>query len=221
MDRAAALRDLAAAMTRAASTGGGLVVHGEPSVGKSVLCLQVVDQLRETGAAVVVVDLRDCRPPLPILESVVGVPLSQPFAHVPMTAVRLLVLDGAEVVQEGDRDRFLAPADAARRAGLGVVTVARDDAVAAVEEAFGMLSGVSPRLLRRSAGEPPPRGHAVDRRRRPRAPVRSRDRSAAGCPVLRTVLGSAVYPAGLGSVRHQHVAGPCDDRAVRKAQRAS
>jgi hypothetical protein len=43
-------------MTRAASTGGGMVVHGEPSVGKSVPCLQVVDQLRETRAAIVAVE---------------------------------------------------------------------------------------------------------------------------------------------------------------------
>ncbi|MGA6871303.1 hypothetical protein ACO8D0_05295 [Streptomyces pratensis] len=142
VDREVALGELTIAMTRAASEGGALVVQGEPSVGKSVLCLQAVDRLRESGAEVVVVDLRDCRPPLPTLESTAGVPLLRLFAGVPTAEVRLLVLDGAEAVQEGARDRFLALADAAHRAGLGVVAVSRDDAAPAVEEAFGMAPGV-------------------------------------------------------------------------------
>ncbi|WP_329389490.1 ATP-binding protein [Streptomyces sp. NBC_01351] len=163
VDRTPALREVTGAMARAAGSGGGLLVHGEPSVGKSVLCLQAVDRLREAGAEVVVVDLRDCSPPLPAPASAAGVPLAQLFARVPASAERLLVLDGAEVVQEGARDRFLALADAARHAGLGVVTVVRDDALAAVEEAFGMLPGID---LTKVRVEPLPDGAAGELVRR-------------------------------------------------------
>lgn len=142
VDRASAVSEVVEAMSGAAATGGCLLVHGEPSVGKSVLCLQAVDKLRETGTKAVVVDLRDCAPPLPTLEAAVGIPLRRLFAQLHSSGGRLLILDGAEVVQDGARDRFLTLADAAHRAGFAVVTIARDDAVAAVEEAFGVLPAV-------------------------------------------------------------------------------
>ncbi|MFD9007579.1 hypothetical protein [Streptomyces sp. NPDC059552] len=140
VDRSSAVLAVFKHMVRAAESGEALLVHGEPSVGKSVLCLQAVDQLRESGVEVVVVDLRECAPPLPTLESAVGLPLSRLFStQDPGSSGRLVVFDGAEVIQEGARDRWLALADAGRRAGFGIVAVARDDAVVAVEEAFDML----------------------------------------------------------------------------------
>ncbi|GAB2852783.1 hypothetical protein GCM10027074_19590 [Streptomyces deserti] len=148
VDRSAACRSLADAMTETAGKAGTLVVHGEPSVGKSVLCLQAVDLLRESGAQVVALSLRDVQPPLPALDTAVGVPLARLFASLPAADTRLLVLDGAEAVQEGARDRLLALADAAHNAGLGVVAVARDDALDLVEDALGAVAGAAPDTTR-------------------------------------------------------------------------
>jgi len=153
VDRSEACQELASLMTAAAAATGTLVVHGEPSVGKSVLCLQAVDLLRENGAQVVALSLRDLQPPLPALETAVGIPLARLFGSVAAAESRLLVVDGAEAVQQGCRDRLVSLVDAAHASGLGVVVVVRDDALTAVEEALCTLSGTT---LSRARVEPLP-----------------------------------------------------------------
>ncbi|MEH0555534.1 SEFIR domain-containing protein [Streptomyces sp. B21-101] len=153
VDRSEACEELARVMTATAAATGTLVVHGEPSVGKSVLCLQAVDLLRENGAQVVALSLRDLQPPLPALETVVGTPLARLFGSVPAAECRLLVVDGAEAVQQGCHDRLVSLVDAANASGLGVVAVVRDDALTAVEDALCTLSGSA---LSRAKVEPLP-----------------------------------------------------------------
>ncbi|MEU8561150.1 SEFIR domain-containing protein [Streptomyces cyaneofuscatus] len=144
VDRSETCQELAGLMTAAAAATGTLVVHGEPGVGKSVLCLQAVDLLRENGAQVVALSLRDLQPPLPALETAVGMPLARLFGSVAAAESGLLVVDGAEAVQQGCRDQLVSLVDAAHASGLGVVVVVRDDALTAVEEALCTLSGTTP-----------------------------------------------------------------------------
>ncbi|MEU3066857.1 SEFIR domain-containing protein [Streptomyces sp. NPDC006906] len=153
VDRSEACQEIASLMTAAAAATGTLVVHGEPSVGKSVLCLQAVDLLRENGAQVVALSLRDLQPPLPALEAAVGIPLARLFGSVAAAESRLLVVDGAEAVQQGCRDQLVSLVDAAHASGLGAVVVVRDDALTAVEEALCTLSGTT---LSRAKVEPLP-----------------------------------------------------------------
>jgi hypothetical protein len=135
VDRTTAAEELATALRVVGETAGTLVVGGEPSVGKSVLVLDVVDQLRLDGAQVAVFSLRTSLD--------LGVPLPRLFGAFPVARQRLLVLDGAEVVQEGRGD-LRAIAAAALDAGLGVVAVTRDDAKRAVVEALTDVAGVPP-----------------------------------------------------------------------------
>ncbi|MFD6033521.1 TIR domain-containing protein [Streptomyces griseoincarnatus] len=153
VDRSEACQELAARMTATAAATEILVVHGEPSVGKSVLCLQAVDLLRENGAQVVALSLRDLQPPLPPLETAVGTPLARVFDSVAAADSRLLVVDGAEAVQQGCQDRLVSLVDAAHTAGLGIAVVVRDDALTAVEEALSALPGPT---LTRAKVEPLP-----------------------------------------------------------------
>lgn len=136
VDRTTAAEELATALRVAGETAGTLVVGGEPSVGKSVLVLDVVDQLRLDGAQVAVFSLRTSLD--------VGVPLPRLFGAFPVARQRLLVLDGAEIVQEGRGDQLRGIAAAALDAGLGVVAVTRDDAKRSVVEALTDVTGVPP-----------------------------------------------------------------------------
>lgn len=136
VDRPEAQRSLVGAMEHAGRDGGSVLVRGEPSVGKSVLALQAVDHLRHQGGAISVVDLRG--------ELNLGVSLDRVFSGSPVGSTRLLVLDGAEVVQEGHTERFLALANAAATAGLGVIAVCRDDASRAARTALTEATGVAP-----------------------------------------------------------------------------
>jgi hypothetical protein len=135
VDRAAARDALLASVEDTGRTGGSLVVRGEPSVGKSALTLDVVDALREDGAAVAVVGARAPSDP--------GADYARMFAGFPVADIRLLVLDGAEVVQEGGRERVRALAAAAHAGGLGVVVVTRDDAARAVTTLITEVTGTA------------------------------------------------------------------------------
>lgn len=137
VDRTTAADELALAIRAAGETAGALVVSGEPSVGKTVLVLEVVDTVRNEGAEVAVLSLRA---PLDA-----GVPLPRLFGAFPVARQRLLVLDGAEAVQEGQREEFQAIVAAALAAGLGVVAVTRDDAKDAVVAALADVRGVPPK----------------------------------------------------------------------------
>ncbi|MEU4616602.1 ATP-binding protein [Streptomyces umbrinus] len=135
LDRAQERARLADAMDRAGRTGAGLVVTGEPDVGKSALVLRAAEQLTEQGAAVASLSLRDL--PASVIQAehlLGGRPLADVFAAGAIRVVRLLVVDGTEAVLEGRRDLLREVATAAFTAGLGVVAVTRTDGAARVRE---------------------------------------------------------------------------------------
>ncbi len=62
---------------RAAATGpAGLVITGEPDVGKSALSLRAASQLSETGTPVITLSLRDLPVTVMELEGLLGAPLA-------------------------------------------------------------------------------------------------------------------------------------------------
>ncbi|MFJ8493704.1 hypothetical protein ACIRBZ_35975 [Streptomyces sp. NPDC094038] len=135
LDRAEERTRLLAVMDRAGRAGGGVVVTGEPDVGKSALTLRAAEQLTEHGAAVASLSLRDLPASVVQAEHLLGGrPLTDVFAAGETRPVRLLVIDGAEAVLEGRRDLLREVAAAAFRAGLGVVAVTRTDGGARVRE---------------------------------------------------------------------------------------
>ncbi|MFI0189543.1 hypothetical protein ACH4PW_18570 [Streptomyces sp. NPDC017082] len=135
LDRAGERARLADAMVRTGRTGAGLVVTGEPDVGKSALTVRTARQLTEDGAAVACLSLRDLPASVVETEHVLGGrPLAEVFTAGEVRPVRLLVVDGAEAVLEGRRDLLREVAVAAFRAGLGVVAVTRSDGAARVHE---------------------------------------------------------------------------------------
>ncbi len=144
LERRDARQALAERLATVGAAGGALVVRGEPNVGKSTLVLHAVDDVRTAGGAVTALSLRDLRGQLTALEGQLRIPLWRVLAGSAVAPERLLVLDGSEAVQEGAADVFTAVVSAGVDAGLGVVTVCRDDAAAAV----------SARLAEAAAREP-------------------------------------------------------------------
>lgn len=136
VDRPESLTNLLEAMQHAGRHGVTVLVRGEPSVGKSVLALQAVDDLRRRGGAIAVLGLRG--------ELNLDTGLQRLFSGFPVGPTRLLVLDGAEVVQEGHTERFLVLVNAALDAGVGVVAVCRDDASRAAMAALTEVASVTP-----------------------------------------------------------------------------
>lgn len=112
-----------------------LIVTGEPGVGKSALAVEVFDELAHAGASVVMLSLRDLEAKSAVqLEHILTARLSEVLGATAVSNARLLLLDGAEVVQEG-LDRLTGDlVRAARAAGLTLVAVTRQDAVKNVEE---------------------------------------------------------------------------------------
>lgn len=116
------------AMRSAGESAGALVVTGDPDVGKSALCLRVVETLERDGAAIVRLSLRDL--PVTVMEleaQLGGHSLNDVMGAGAVGPVRLLLVDGAESVLEGKGQVFRAIAAAGLRAGFGVVSVARTD----------------------------------------------------------------------------------------------
>jgi Mrp family chromosome partitioning ATPase len=123
------------AMGATGGNAGRLVVHGEPGVGKSALVLAAAEEIRRGGGAVVALSLRDLVPASMLsVGQLLHAPVCAVFAATAAAPVRLVILDGAEVVQEGAASLLRDLAGAAREAGLGLVAVTRDDARAAVQE---------------------------------------------------------------------------------------
>ncbi|MEU6182914.1 ATP-binding protein [Streptomyces coeruleorubidus] len=142
LDRSEERARLADTMNRTGRAGSGLVVTGEPDVGKSALTIRTAKQLTEHGAAVTCLSLRDLPESVAQVEHLLGGrPLADVFAAGETREVRLLVIDGAEAVLEGRRELFREVATAAFRAGLGVVAVTRNDGSARVCEV--MQAGAS------------------------------------------------------------------------------
>ena len=104
-----------------------LVVSGAPDVGKSALTLRAAEDVRDGGAAVTAVSLRDLPSTTVETERVLGAPLEDVLAGTDVRSLRLLVIDGAEAALEGRQDLLRDLATAAMRAGLGVAAVTRTD----------------------------------------------------------------------------------------------
>ena len=122
---------------RAAATGpAGLVITGEPDVGKSALSLRAASQLSETGTPVVRLNLRDLPATVLELEGLLGAPLADVLGGTATGDGRLLLIDGAEAALEGRGKLLTATAAAALRAGLGVAAVTRADGARVVSQAL-------------------------------------------------------------------------------------
>jgi len=118
LERAPERAAVVEAMREVGASCSTLVVHGEPSVGKSALCLDAVSALRASGGAVTVLSLRDLPDQISIVETQFGMPLRRLFGGLEVGDARLLVVDGTEAVLEGARATFLALTWAALDAGL-------------------------------------------------------------------------------------------------------
>lgn len=135
LDRAEARNQLVAKVRNAATTGGLLTVTGEPGAGKSALVLDAIDSLTKEGAAVTMLNLRDLGTRSSLeLNQVFEASLSEALASTPVSELRILVLDGCEVVQEGMAHLVGEFARAADAAGLSLVAITRQDALESLLE---------------------------------------------------------------------------------------
>lgn len=127
-----------------ARPGQVVIVRGEPDVGKSALALAAVERVRRAGGAALLMSLRDL-PPLAIqLRGAMGLPPADLLAAAPSAPVSVLLLDGAEAVQEGSSGALAAMLDGAAEAGMTPVLVLRDDARGAVMELVQARGGAAP-----------------------------------------------------------------------------
>ena len=131
VDRASLRSRLKTALLSAPEEFDGLIVTGEPDVGKSALTMATISEL-ESEAAIALVNLRDL-PTLTIeLEHLIDASIVDVLAAMSVAPLRLLVVDGAEAVLEGWSTLLSDLAAASLRAGLLLVAVARQDAASSV-----------------------------------------------------------------------------------------
>ena len=114
----------------------GMIVTGDPDVGKSALTIAVAEELASEGGAVHVLNLRDVPQTTLEFEHQIGGALVDVLSSGPVSDVRALVVDGAEAVLEGWGDVFSDMVEAAKTAGVPVVAVTRKDASAVVSRAL-------------------------------------------------------------------------------------
>lgn len=137
LDRSAEKSRLKKAMGNVGELAGGLVVTGEPDVGKSALCLRVAEELGKEGASVAAISLRDLPFNTTDFEAQLGgYGINEVLAAGEVRAIRLLLVDGAESVLEGKGPLFQSIARAALQAGIGVVAVTRSDGSRQVRDAL-------------------------------------------------------------------------------------
>lgn len=126
---------LSAALRKAGEDSTCLIVSGEPDVGKSVLTLMETTALKASGASIISVSFRDL-PPTPLaLDQYLGAPAERVFGAMAVAPIRMLFLDGAEVVLEGRGDLVSYVLRAAQRAGVAVALTTRDDAKGVLAQA--------------------------------------------------------------------------------------
>jgi hypothetical protein len=143
LDRSQKEEELAA-LVSGASPGHVVIVRGEPDVGKSALALTAVERIRHAGGAALVMSLRDL-PSLALrLRGDLGLSATELLAAAPSAPVTVLLLDGAEAVQEGNSGALTAMLAAAAEAGMTPVLVLRDDAHGAVMELVQVPGGAAP-----------------------------------------------------------------------------
>lgn len=130
-----------AGMKSAGGSSGSLVVTGEPDVGKSALCLRAAEELRNGGAAVTTLSLRDLPQSPSEFEGLLGgFSLDDVLAASETGSVRLLLVDGAESALEGKAAIFQVLSVSALKAGVGVVAVTRTDGSRQVREVLARSS---------------------------------------------------------------------------------
>jgi hypothetical protein len=101
VERAETREALVAEMTTAATGAGGLVVLGEPDVGKSALTIRAAEQMADAGVVVTILSLRDLPSTTVELEILLGGRLTDVLGGAATGSGRLLVIDGAESALEG------------------------------------------------------------------------------------------------------------------------
>ncbi len=125
------------AMVSASSRASGLIVTGEPDIGKSALTRRAAEALRNEGMFIVMLSLRDLpADPLELEQALGNRSLESVLQASGTGQTRLLVVDGAESAQEGKGPILTALGVAAMKAGYGVVAVTRRDGAQRVEQAL-------------------------------------------------------------------------------------
>jgi len=134
---------LAGVISRA-SPGHVVIVRGEPDVGKSALALAAVDRIRASGGAALAMSLRDLPATGVEIRNTLGLAPAELLSAAPSAPVSALLLDGAEVVQEGSSGALSTLLTAAGEAGVTPVLVVRNDAGGSLVELISSRANVSP-----------------------------------------------------------------------------
>lgn len=134
--------ELRASMRQAIAEIRLLVVTGEADAGKSALVAAAAADLSAQAAAVLTLNLRDLPTSAGELVGLLGASAGELFSGFPVAPSRVLVVDGAEAVQEGYRGTLTALAGAAFSSGINVTVVARDDAVALLRQVLAEAAGL-------------------------------------------------------------------------------
>ncbi|MGH3517879.1 MAG: hypothetical protein ACRDQ7_10790, partial [Haloechinothrix sp.] len=140
LDRSQQQRALQATISQAPA-GTVVLVRGEPDVGKSALSLGAIDAIRSDGSAALALSMRDVPSSVLALRNQLGATPADLLATAPSAPVNLLLLDGAETVQEGQGDPLGTLVAAATGVGMTPVVVVRDDAAGAVRELLSQDHG--------------------------------------------------------------------------------
>lgn len=122
------------AKIRDTQNGGVLLLRGEPDVGKSALALDAVDVIRSAGGSAIALSLRDLPQDVLQFGSLIGASPADLLSSAETGPDSLLLLDGAEVIQERDDQVLPSLLTAAASVGLVTVLVARDDATGTLRE---------------------------------------------------------------------------------------
>lgn len=148
--RTHARHQLVAQLEAVGSRAEMLIVTGDPDTGKSSLTLRAAEDLENSGATILFLSLRDLPQLVIDLEAHLGARLTEVMATGEIQTVRLLILDGVEAVLEGQAAVFEAFAEAALLAGVGVVSIARRDALPRLRD---LSSAIANRLDLRDPAE--------------------------------------------------------------------
>ncbi|MGP3536419.1 hypothetical protein ACTU3I_16610 [Microbacterium sp. RD1] len=127
----------------AGSSAGIVVVTGDPDLGKSALALRAVEQLAIEGASVTCLSLGDLPRRVTEFESELGGGVDDILAASETRPTRLLLIDGAEAVLHDKAQVFRSLANAALKAGIGVVAVTRTDGAKQVRQELMRASELS------------------------------------------------------------------------------
>jgi hypothetical protein len=123
---------------------GVIIVHGEADVGKSALALGAIGSIRSGGGVAIALSLRDVPPAAVSLREALGIEPGALFSAASSAPTSVLLLDGAEIVQESRSGAIGALLTAAREVTWVVILVVRDDALESVVELLSTHGVVHP-----------------------------------------------------------------------------